>query len=152
MVRGFVVWAGLLAGFFAALPAVAGEMTAADARRFVVGKLFAYSCFEGTRGSGRVHADGSAAGTVQLQGDGPVRHAALPAGTLRVKGNSVCASVRGMMFEPCFNLEQTGTHSFRGTVYGLGFAYCDFTRRGARVNLAGTSRRPLSLQASATSR
>ena len=82
MVRGVA----LLLGLLAAVPAVAGEMSADEARRFVIGKLFTYTCFEGTRGQGRVHADGSVVGSIQFQGSGPVRYAALPAGTLRVKG------------------------------------------------------------------
>ena len=145
MVRGFLVLAGLLT----AVPAVAGELRAEDARRMVVGKLFAYTCFEGTRGMGRVHSDGSVIGTIQFQGGGPVRNAWLPAGTLRVKGEAVCATVKGMPFEPCFNLEQTGQNSFRGTVYGLGFAYCDFTRRGGE-RVAGASQRPIRLQSAAS--
>ena len=145
MVRGFVIVAGLLA----AAPAVAGEMRAEDARHFVIGKIFAYNCFEGTRGAGRINADGSLVGSIQFRGGGPLRYAALPAGTIRVKGASVCASVKGMPFEPCFNLQQTSEHSFRGTINGLNFAYCDFTRRGARVNLAGASTWPLRLQSAA---
>ncbi len=92
MVRGVA----LLIGLLAAVPAVAGEMSAEEARRFVIGKLFSYTCFEGTRGQGRVHADGSVVGSIQFQGQGQVRYAALPAGTLRVKGESVCASLRGL--------------------------------------------------------
>ena len=49
------------------------------------------------------------------------------AGTLRVKGEAVCASLRGMPFEPCFHIEKTDDRSFRGS--WMGFAYCDFTRR-----------------------
>jgi hypothetical protein len=49
----------LVAGLMTALPALAGEMTAGEARQFVVGKLFSYTCFDGTRGVARVHADGS---------------------------------------------------------------------------------------------
>ncbi|MGC2713574.1 MAG: hypothetical protein WA366_09360, partial [Pseudolabrys sp.] len=82
MVRGFALTIGLLA----ALPAAAGEMSADEARRFVIGKMFNYTCFEGTRGQGRVNADGSIAGSVQVQGAGPVRYAQLPANTLQVKG------------------------------------------------------------------
>ena len=40
----------LLLGLLAAVPAVAGEMSADEARRFVIGKMFTYTCFEGTRG------------------------------------------------------------------------------------------------------
>jgi hypothetical protein len=121
-----------------ALPAVAAEMTADEAKRFVSGKLFAYNCFEGTTGAGRIYPDGSVVGSIQLRGDGPVRYVALPAGTLKVKGESYCASVRGLPFEPCFNVNKTSHQSFRGSVWGFGFAFCDFTRRSARVDLAGT--------------
>jgi hypothetical protein len=72
-----------------------------------------------------------------------VRHVALPAGTIRVKTEAVCASVRGMPFEPCFDLNQKDKASFRGSISGLGFAYCDFNRGSARVNLAKANRRPL---------
>ncbi len=106
MLRGFALTVGLLA----ALPAVAGEMNADEARRFVIGKMFSYTCFEGTRGQGRVNSDGSVAGSIQFQGSGPVRYAHLPANTLQVKGESVCASLRGMPFQPCFNLERVERH------------------------------------------
>src|ERR1039458_6787688 len=118
----------LVVGALAAVPAIAGEMSAEEARRFVIGKMFSYTCFEGTRGQGRVHPDGSVVGSIQFQGQGPMRYAALPAGTLRVKGESVCASLRGLPIEPCFNLVRTDSNSFRGSVPGLGFAYCEFTR------------------------
>ena len=70
MVRGLALTVGLLA----AVPAVAGEMSAEEARRFVIGKMFNYTCFEGTRGLGRVNADGSVTGSIQFQGSGEVRH------------------------------------------------------------------------------
>ena len=42
-------------------PALAGQMMNADeARRFVAGKVFAFTCFDGTRGAGRVFEDGGA--------------------------------------------------------------------------------------------
>jgi hypothetical protein len=122
----------VLAGLTVALPALAQDMTPEHARRFVVGKTFAYSCFEGTTGAGRIRGDGSVAGTIQLQGSGPVRRAALPAGTLQVKGEKVCASVKGLPFQPCFNLQQTSSKSFRGSISGFGFAYCDFVQGGGR--------------------
>jgi hypothetical protein len=119
----------VLIGLVAAVPALAGEeMSAQEARHFVVGKVFSYSCFEGTRGQGRVFANGAVVGSVQFQGQGHVRYAALPAGTLQVKGERVCATLRGLPFEPCFNLEKTGADSFTGSISGLGFASCTFTR------------------------
>lgn len=124
----------LLAGLGGVLPAAAEEMRADDARRFVAGKMFTYNCFEGTKGAGRIHADGSVVGHISIRGGEP-RYVALPAGTLRVKGDRYCASVRGMPFEPCFNLDKTSSNSFRGAISGFGFAYCDFNRRSARVDM-----------------
>lgn len=135
-----------------ALPAVAAEMNAEEAKRFVSGRLFAYNCFEGTTGAGRIYPDGSVVGSIQLRGQGPVRYVALPAGTLRIKGELYCATVRGLPFEPCFNVDKTSQHSFRGSVYGIGFAYCDFTRRSARVDLAGTPLRLNPIQAATPQR
>jgi hypothetical protein len=138
-----------LIGLLAALPAMAGEMTAEEARRFVIGKTFSYNCFEGTRGQGRVHADGSVVGSIQFQGAGKVRYAALPANTLQVKGASVCASLRGLPIEPCFNLTKIDEQSFRGAISGLGFAYCEFTRRTARASAPSEdSGQPLGLRPS----
>src|SRR5688572_3576359 len=96
----------LLAGLVASLPAVAEEIKADEARRLVVGKLFDFTCFEGTTGAGRIYPDGSVAGTIQFRGSGPVRFASLPADTLQVKGENVCAQVKGMPFKPCFNLQK----------------------------------------------
>ena len=125
----------VLTTLLAAGPALCQTMSAEAARRFVTGKLFAFNCFDGSRGAGRIHSDGSIIGTIQFRGAGPVRPIWLPAGTLRVKGEAVCASLKGMSFEPCFNLERTSEQSFRGSVSGLGaIAYCDFTRR---VSVAG---------------
>jgi len=132
MLRAAVCMVGLLA----AMPAMAGEMTAEEARHFVIGKTFSYNCFEGTRGQGRVRSDGSVVGSIQFQGAGKVRYAALPANTLQVKGKAVCASLRGLPIEPCFNLEKHDEHSFRGTISGLGFAYCEFTRRQSRASIS----------------
>ncbi len=142
MLRGIALTVGLLA----ALPAIAGEMSADEARRFVIGKMFNYTCFEGTRGLGRINSDGSVVGSIQFQGSGPVREAHLPADTLQVRGESVCASLRGLPLQPCFNLERTSDTSFRGSISGLGFAYCEFTRHGGRTILAHSVRRSNSAQ------
>ena len=148
MLRGFA----LLTGLLAALPAMAGEMSADEARRFVIGKMFSYTCFEGTRGQGRVLPDGSVIGSIQLRGSGQVRYAALPPGTLRVKGEAVCASVRGLPVEPCFNLERISDNSFRGSISGLGFASCDFNRHNGRASVAhsASNTQPLGLRPSLT--
>jgi hypothetical protein len=132
--RSIVVVAGLMAAWSLA-PAVAGELKPEEAKKFVAGKYFSYTCFEGTVGSGRINADGSVAGTIQVRGSGPVRLVALPTGTLKVQPESICASLRGMPFEPCFKVEQTDAKSFRGSLSALSFAYCDFTRRNPRLEV-----------------
>jgi hypothetical protein len=140
----------VVAGLLAAAPAVAGEMKPEEAQRFVAGKLFSYTCFDGTAGAGRIFADGSVAGTIRVQGRGPVRYTMLPPGTIKVKNQAVCAALRGLPFEPCFNLVQTDANSFRGSVRGLNFAYCTFTKRNARTNIARATPGPLPLRASMT--
>ena len=138
----------LVAGLLTTVAASAEPMNVDEARRFVVGKLFAYNCFDGTRGTGRISNDGSVVGTVQVGGSGPIRATAMPPGTLHVKGHSVCANVRGMPFSPCFNLEKTDAQSFRGSISGLGFAYCDFTRRNTRPTIARATWRPQARESS----
>jgi len=139
MLRGAVVAFAFAGAVVAAAPAIAGDMGGEEARRWVSGKLFTYTCFEGTRGAGRVFADGSVIGTIQFQGAGPVRRAFLPAGTLHVKDDRVCASLKGMPFSPCFNLSRDDNSGFRGAISGLGFAYCDFKRNNARPAIADNS-------------
>ena len=131
--------------------ALAEEMKPEEARRFVAGKLFSYTCFEGTNGAGRIYADGSVAGTIQIGGSGPVRYATLPPGTIRVSTESICASVRGVMFQPCFNVVKTDPMSFRGSVSGFGFAYCNFTRRNPRGHVVrAAAATPMSLEPATT--
>jgi hypothetical protein len=123
-------FAGAIALLLAASPATAQMMNAEAAKRFVAGKLFAYTCIDGSRGLGRIYADGSVIGTIQMNGSGPVKSVWLPPGTLRTKGEAICASLKGLSFEPCFSLSRTSEHTFRASVNGMGMiAYCDFTRR-----------------------
>src|SRR5246500_3458895 len=132
-------------------PALAGMMTAEEARKFVSGKVFAFTCFDGTRGAGRILDDLGAAGAVQFSGAGPVRHLRLPGNTLQIRGQNVCASIKGIPFEPCFNLEKTDDRSFRGSVSGMGFAYCDFHHQGGNQMLMTRAvARPRSLRSSQT--
>jgi hypothetical protein len=119
--------------------ASAGPLRPDEARRFVAGKLFSYTCFDGTRGVGRIHADGSVLGTIQARGGSP-RFVAMPTGTIRLSSTSICASLRGALFQPCFDVVQTSNISFRGSISGLGFAYCDFVRRDPRQDLNGPRR------------
>jgi hypothetical protein len=111
----------------------------------VVEKLFSYTCFDGTRGVARVHADGSVDGSIQVRGGLP-RYGRMPLGTLRVGGDRVCAYLRGSMMQPCFYLERTNDNSFRGSISGLSFAYCDFTHYQGAAQ-AGRGEHPLSLTA-----
>ncbi|MGH6780049.1 MAG: hypothetical protein ACRECL_18900 [Bradyrhizobium sp.] len=124
-------------------PAMAGMMTADEARRFVAGKMFTFTCFDGTRGAGRILNNMGAAGAVQFSGSGPFHHIRLPGHTLLIRGQSVCASIRGLPFEPCFNLEKTSARSFRGSVSGMSFAYCDFYHPGSVRMAHETERRRL---------
>ena len=115
----------------AASPAAAQEiMTASAAQKFAAGKLFSYTCFDGTEGSGRIFSDGSAIGTISPAGRGQERHMRLPAGTLYVHEERICASLRGLPFQPCFNLTRTSETGFRGAVSGMNFMYCEFERGG----------------------
>lgn len=139
-----------LVGLLAALPSLASaeELTAEQARHFVVGKTFNYTCFEGTRGRGRVLHDGSVVGSIQFQGAGKVRYAALPANTLHVKDGSVCATLKGLPIEPCFHVTKVDDYTFRGSISGLGFAYCEFTRRPTRSASVSEEHGPLKLRSS----
>jgi hypothetical protein len=130
------------------VPALAGMMNADEARRFVTGKVFAFNCFDGTRGAGRVLDDLGAAGSIQFSGSGPIRHVRLPGNTLQIRGQAVCASIKGLPFEPCFNLDKRDERTFRGSVSGMGFAYCEFRHQGAQQMLMARSvARPRSLHA-----
>lgn len=117
----------VMAGLATVLPAIAGEMTASEARHFVIGKLFSYTCFDGTRGMARVHDDGSIDGFIQARGTGLTRYGTMPVGTLRADGERVCASLPRSIMQPCFYLERTSDNRFRGSILGMSFAYCDFT-------------------------
>jgi hypothetical protein len=140
----------------AAASAMAEELGPDQAKAFVVGKLFAYTCFDGTAGMGRIFADGSVVGTIRPGGRGEVRFASLPPGTIRIEGTSMCAHLSGMPLQPCFRVEKTDYRSFRGSVSGLGFAYCDFSQHNARAQIISrapeartriTSRIPAPVQA-----
>ncbi len=118
-----------------AAAAGAEELNPEQARAFVAGKLFSYTCFDGTVGMGRIFADGSVIGTIRPGGRGEMRFANLPPGTLRVEGSSMCAHLSGMMLTPCFRVEKIDYRRFRGSISGLGFAYCDFAQHNARAEM-----------------
>jgi hypothetical protein len=150
VLRGGLALAAVAALVGFSLPAGAQEMNPDQARRFVVGKTFAYQCFDGTRGAGRIMADGSVAGNMQ-SGSSPGRYMVLPANTVHESGGKVCATVRGIPFRPCFNLTRMSERSFRGAISGLGFAYCDFTRSGpSRRNMIRSASASAATAASST--
>jgi hypothetical protein len=125
----FVRAAAVLTAMTFAAPALAEPLNAEAARHFVAGKLFSFTCFEGTTGSGRIFADGSVAGVVRM-GGGNTRFMHLPPGTLYAKSEGICSNMKGALFNPCFDLNRTSDKSFRGAISGLSFAYCDFVRGG----------------------
>ncbi len=136
---------GILLAVAAVSSASADWMNADQARKFVANKLFSFNCFDGTRGVGRINDDGSAVGSVQFGSSSQVRHMRLPTNTLQVRSGAVCASIRGMPFDPCFSLNKVDEVSFRGSLSGLGFAYCDFRRQGnVRTLLTRAISRPRS--------
>jgi hypothetical protein len=145
MLARFVL--GAAVSVTAIVPAMAGQMNAEEAKRFVNGKVFTFTCFDGTRGAGRILDDMGVAGSIQFSGSGPVRHVRLPGNTLQIRGQAVCASLRGIPFEPCFNLEKQDEVSFRGSVSGMSFAYCDFHHQGgAQMLMARAVAHPRSLR------
>jgi len=119
--------------------AMAEELGPEQAKAFVVGKLFSYTCFDGTAGMGRIFSDGSVVGTIRPGGQGQVRFAALPAGTIKVSSNAMCAHLAGLPIEPCFRVQKLDYRSFRGSISGLSFAYCDFYQRNPRSAIGGAS-------------
>src|SRR3954453_674593 len=151
MLARFVV--GTVFAAVVVAPALAGQMNADEARRFVSGKVFAFTCFDGTRGAGRILDDGGASGSIQFSGAGPMRHIRLPGNTLQVRGQAVCASLKGLPFEPCFNLVKKDDRSFQGSVSGMSFAYCDFRHQGTgHMLMARALSRPRALHPPASTR
>lgn len=141
-----LVWGALIAGTVAG-PSVAESLTPEQARQFIAGKMFAFTCVDGTRGAGRIQADGSVAGSIQFSGTGPVRYARLPVNTIQVGATQVCASLRGLPFTPCFNIDKTSEVSFRGSVQGMSaFAWCEFRKHGNSLLVARAERGPMSLR------
>jgi hypothetical protein len=132
LVCTFVLWVS---------SAVAEELGPDQARAFIVDKLFAYSCYDGTTGRGRIFSDGSVVGTIQVR-DGQERFANLPPGTIRVDGTAICAHLAGLPITPCFTVQKIDYRSFRGSIAGLGFAYCDFYQRNPRSHQVSNSPKP----------
>jgi hypothetical protein len=91
---------------------------------------------------GRIFADGSVVGTIRPGGRGEMRFANLPPGTLRIEGSSMCAHLSGMIMQPCFRVERIDYRRFRGSIAGLGFAYCDFYQHNARAEMMSRGPEP----------
>jgi hypothetical protein len=108
-------------------PALAENFDAEAARQFIVGKLFVFICADGSRGAARAYDDGSVIGTIQFHGSERARPVWLPTETLKLTGDTVCASLNGA--ELCFAVSKTSDQSFRASITGVDFAYCDFTER-----------------------
>ena len=72
--------------------AFAETLTAEAARRFVAGKLFAFNCFDGSRGAGRIYGDGSVIGNIQFRGAGPMKQVWLQAGALHDARGRCCTA------------------------------------------------------------
>jgi len=132
--------------------AFAEDMSPDQARAFIAGKLFSYNCFDGTSGVGRIFGDGSVIGTIRIPGTNLVRFANLPPGTIKVTHTSVCAHLQGLPIEPCFRVQKIDYHSFRGSISGLGFAYCDFSQRNPRAALTRRAPAPPAKTAAASAR
>jgi hypothetical protein len=47
----------------------------------------------------------------------------------------MCAHLNGLPITPCFRVQKLDYRSFRGSIAGLGFAYCDFYQRNPRNQL-----------------
>jgi hypothetical protein len=128
------------------------ELSVSEARALVVGREFAFRCFEGTTGQGTITEDGAVAGSIQIRGRTPAHHVTLPPSTIRERSGKICASVPGLSFDPCFSMQQTNARGFRGSVIGLEFAACEFTQLRASPDPAPTrsSGLPLRIQPQAS--
>lgn len=114
----------------ASVPAIAGNIGVEEARSFIVGHPFTFTCLQGISGEGRVNPDGSVVGTIRLGPGAIAQNATLPSGTLRVRGDAMCAAISGLAFEPCFELDRIGTRGFRGSAPAIGpLASCQFLRK-----------------------
>ena len=126
-------------------PELAGQMMNADeARRFVAGKVFAFTCFDGTPRRRRVLR--MAARRARYNFPAPVRCATCASRQYaQVRGQSVCAGIAFRSSRASTSTSKTSATSAIGL--GMGFAYCDFRRQGAaQMLLARAVARPRSLR------
>lgn len=128
--------------FFGMGAAQAQSLNPDQAKAFVVGRTFTFTCFEGTTGAGRIFSDGSVAGTITMRSQGQTRFVRLPPNSVRVRGENVCGFVEGMTFEPCFEVVKTSASTFRGNLAGVETMWCEFTRLGADAPKVASRRKP----------
>ena len=122
------------------VPALAGMMNADEARKFVAGKVFAFTCFDGTRGAGRIMDDLGAVGSVQFSGSGPIRRVRLPGNTLQIRGQAVCASIKGHAVRAVLQSRQAGRSLFPRLRFGHGFRLLRFPSPGRVADADGALR------------
>jgi hypothetical protein len=92
-------------------PALAENLDAEAARQFIAGKLFVFTCADGSRGAARAYDDGSVIGTIQFHGSELARPVWPPTETLKLTGDTVCASLNGA--ELCFAVMATAPNGAR---------------------------------------
>ena len=133
-------------------PALAGQMMNADeARRFVAGKVFAFTCFDGTRGAGRMLRGwrrGGRGAILRLRSGAPhapSRQYAPGPRPVRLRLDQG-ASVRAVL-QP----RQAGRAQLPRIGLGHGFRLLRFPSSGRRADADGASGRPAAFAASAGS-
>ena len=62
----------------------------------------------------------------------------------------MCAHLSGLFFTPCFRVQKIDYRSFRGSLSGMGFAYCDFYQRNTRSQLISGLETPVATPIPAT--
>ncbi len=133
LVRVAVVCACIGRGLLGAGLAAAEELGPEQARAFVVGKLFSYTCFEGTAGVGRIFPDGSVVGTIRIRGEGQTRFAALAGRHDQGRRTSMCAHLPGLPITPasrCRN-STTGASAARSPAWASPIATSTSATRAA---------------------
>ena len=123
-------------------------MNADEARRFVAGKVFAFACFDGTRGAGRIFEDGGAAGAVQFSA--PVRCATCAFPAIRSRSAaSPSALDQGTSVRAVLQPRQARRAQLPRIGLGHGFRVLRFPSSRRRADAASASSRPAAFAASA---
>jgi len=77
-------------------------------------------------------APGEVLGLIGPNGSGKTTLLNLVAGTIRADGMRMCAHLSGLPITPCFRVQRIDDNSFRGSISGLDFAYCNFNQHTQR--------------------